>query len=118
MEVAGLVEVMSMAEGALFRFARTGNYYEPPCLAVGALSIMDKSMRFRINITERDGEEIAEVDISQLWEALDAPSWKLWVCKDGRWNVAVYGGRTMSDSEWEIDGDIENAVQRRNAVLE
>ena len=118
MEAAGLVEVMSMAEGALFRFARTGNRCESPCWAVGAMSMMDKPMRFQIGIAERDGEAMAEVDISQRWETPDTPSWKLWLRKDGRWDGAVYGGKTMSDGEWEIDSAIWKAVRRRNAALE
>lgn len=118
MEAAGLVEAMGMAEGALFRFARTGDRLEPPCGAMGAMSLMGEPMRFQIGIAERDGEEAAEVDISRRWETLDASSWKLWVRKDGRWDGEFHCGGTMRGSDWEIDSAIWKAVRRRNAALE
>ena len=129
MEASGLIEVMAMAEGALFRYEKTGDRYELPCWAMGGCSVGGQPMRFQLCIMGGSGgpcstgaaeEEPVHVDVhlGLLYGGGDAPSWKLWLCEDGRWDSAVYGGRTMSDSEWELDSVIEKAVRRRNAALE
>ncbi len=119
MEANGLVEVMAMAEGALFRYGKTGERYEPPCWAMGGCSIGGRPMWFQLCVMD-EGEDGPRVDVQlSLRDGKNgAPSWKLWVGADGAWDGKLYsGGRNLSASEWELDGAIEETVRRRNNTL-
>ena len=130
MEANGIVEIMAMAEGALFRYGKTGNRHEPPCWAMGGCSIGGQPMRFQLSVMGgsegpcstgvAEGEPVhVDAHFSMLDGGRDAPSWKLSVDGSGRWDCRLYsGGRTLLAREWELDDAIEKAVRRRNAALE
>lgn len=115
MEV-GLHEVMAMAEGMMFRFERTGDRYAPPGCAMQACSVKGNPFWYQIHVRgDRDGKQKACVSLSMRGE--DAPSWELWVDSDCRWDGRLYGGRTLTDREWDIDDAIGFAIDTRNSGL-
>lgn len=129
MEANGLVEIMAMAEGVLFRYGKTGKRYEPPCWATGGCLVGERPMWFQLCVMGESAgpcsagvaeAEPACVDVylNMRGGMEDAPSWKLRVDGSGKWDKAVYGGRTLSSDEWELDDIIGSAVLRRNAALE
>ena len=128
MEAGGLVEVMAMAEGALFRYGKTGDRYEAPCWAMGGCSVNGHRMAFQMAVMGGEKgpcsagaaeSEPERAEVSIRMDGDGAPSWELWVTADGKWDGRLYsGGRTLLAREWEVDGAIEKAVRRRNAALE
>lgn len=119
MEAGGIVEAMSMAEGALFRFSRTGDYFEPPCWMMGTLCMMERPMGFQISVKETIDGTVARISLHLRGSGEQAPTWELCLGMDGKWDGRVFsGGRAMFEGEWEIDSAIAKAVRYRNAALE
>lgn len=114
---AGLHEVMAMAEGVMFRLDKAGDRWAPPVYASQACSVKGSPFWYRICVREdRDGETKACVSLD-MRGVEDAPSWELWLDGGCRWDSRLYGGRTLSELEWDIDEAIGSAVAARNGGL-
>lgn len=116
MDAGGLVEVMSMAEGAMFRLSVTGERHAPPCNAMGGCSVRGRPMWFQMAVLPGDDGKDG-VRVSLRCRGRDgSPSWELWLDGSCIWSVKVFsGGRTITRGEWALDGAIDDAVRARNA---
>lgn len=114
----GLHEAMAMAEGTMLRFMRTGDRYAPPACARRPCSVMERPMWYQIHVRQDErGEDKACVSLGFQRGKDGAPQWELWVGSDCRWERRLFGGRTLTEDEWELDDAIEGAVAARNAGL-
>lgn len=109
-----LQDAIVEAEGAMFRFMKSGNHSVFPCGVRRELSVMGKEFLFQIQVSRKGNVEIY-LDYFRGRE--NSASWKLEMDKDGKWESHLYcGGETINDDEWEIDGIIDTVLRVRNKV--
>ena len=116
---AGLHEVMSMAEGAMFRFEKSGDRYAPPAYAVGACSVKGRPMWFQLGVRPYgDGTERCRVDIYPRGRELSV-TFELWLDPDGRWESRTFAreGAERHDDDDEVGDALSDAILVRNAGL-
>lgn len=125
-----IYEAMVLAEGMMFRWKLTGNFYGypqgrrgerividgvefPPCIL--NFSRYDKWTR-----PEKENEVCVRLDFGYPHDIHARAEWTLYLGQDGRWDSHMYRGHTVSEwleEEDRIDGIIAKAIEEKNKEI-